>query len=158
MNNEKPYIEHNGNKYEFEASFTLKRQFDKEIKSEAKKLLNNNNFNKEKIKEIQELQDFVQNNQNINLENLDEKTTKKLLALSDLVDTLDTSLVYEKYCYIMLKEKYDLSIQEWEEILEGLADDYGMDFITTFVTKVCEKVFTKVGEKKEKKALPSWMN
>lgn len=158
MNNEKPYIEHNGNTYEFEASFKLKRQFDKENKENAKKLLTSKKLDSKKIKEIQELQKWVNENPNINIENLDEETRNKLLSLSDLVDTLESADIYEKYCYLMLKEKYDLSEKEFESILEGLANDYGFDFITIFVTKVCEKVFTQVGEKKEKKTLPSWMN
>ena len=155
MTNEKPYIEHNGNKYEFEASFTLKRQFDKETKDRTKKLLSSKKIN---INEIEELRKFVNENKDLTPDTLDEEAKEKLLSLSNVVDDLDTTDLYEKYCWLMLNQKYGISKLEFEAILEGLANDYGMEFISTFVTKVCEKVFTQVGEKKEKKPLPSWMN
>ena len=155
MTNEKPYIEHNGNKYEFEASFTLKRQFDKETKDRTKKLLSSKKIN---INEIEELRKFVNENKDLTPDTLDEEAKEKLLSLSNVVDELDTVDLYEKYCWLMLNQKYGISKLEFEAILEGLANDYGIEFISTFVTKVCEKVFTQVGEKKEKKPLPSWMN
>ena len=158
MNNEKPYIEHNGTKYEFEASFTLKRQFDKETKEEYRKIMIDNNINENEIKKIQELQKFVEENQDLNIESLDEEMTSKLLSIQEVVMKLNINHLYEKYCYLMLRAKYDISITEWEEILEGLAEDYGFDFIDKFTQKVCEKVFMKKEEKKEKKTLPSWMN
>ena len=158
MNNEKPYIEYNDNKYEFEASFTLKRQFDKEIKETTQTLLINNNIDEKQVHKIEKLKKFIEENPNLNVENMDEQTKSEILSLSGLVSKLDLTSIYEKYCYLMLKEKYDISKNEFEKMLEGLAEDYGYEFINTFVFKVCEKVFTQVGEKKTKKTLPSWMN
>ena len=158
ISNEKPYIEYNGDKYEFEASFTLKRKFDKEIKEEYTKSFIKNNINKEQIEEIEKLQKLFENNSELKAEDLDEETKLKLLSLSDLIEKLDYSSVYEKYCYLMLKEKYDISKEEFELMLEQFANEYGFEFIDTLTQKVCEKVFTRVGEKKTKKTLPSWMN
>ena len=49
MINEKPYIEYNGEKYEFEANFTLKREYDKEIQNEYQKSLSKALKNKEDL-------------------------------------------------------------------------------------------------------------
>ena len=57
----------------------------------------------------------------------------------------------------MLNNKYGISKLEFEELLEGFADEYGYEYVDIMLQKVCEKVFIKVVEKKEKKTLPSWM-
>ena len=46
MNNEKPYIEYNGEKYEFEANFTLKRNYDKDFKKAVQDLFLNGGISK----------------------------------------------------------------------------------------------------------------
>ena len=58
----------------------------------------------------------------------------------------------------MINNKYNISKLEFEEMLEGFADEYGIEYVDILLQKVCEKVFTQVVEKKEKKTLPSWMN
>ena len=59
----------------------------------------------------------------------------------------------------MLKNKYDITKDVWEDMLEGLSSDYGYEFVDLFLQKVCDNVFTQMAEKKkEKKPLPSWMN
>ena len=77
----------------------------------------------------------------------------------DVLIDFDLSELKEKDCYEMLKNKYDITKDGWEDMLEGLSSDYGYEFVDLFLQKVCDNVFTQVAEKKkEKKALPSWMN
>ena len=57
----------------------------------------------------------------------------------------------------MLNKSYGMKREEFNELLEGLAKEYGLSFVDTLVQKVCEKVFTQpVENEKQKQALPNW--
>lgn len=157
-NNEKPYLEYQGTKYEFEANFRLKREYDKEIKAEYTKAITSNFKTKEELEVLKELQEFVENNKEITPEQLDEEMIEKLTKAEKLINSISLTSIYENYCFKMLNNKYNISKLEFEEMLEGFADEYGIEYVDILLQKVCEKVFTQVVEKKEKKALPSWMN
>ena len=51
-NNEKPYIEHNGTTYEFEASFKLQREYNKEMQNNVIKAINESGIDEEKLEEL----------------------------------------------------------------------------------------------------------
>lgn len=159
MNNQTPYIEYNGEVYEFEASFELKRIYDREVKKEYQNQLLKNIKTEEEAKELQELMEYIQKHPDLKEENIDNKMREKLMKYREL--TLNISLIkaYDKLCYLMLKEKYSITEKQYQSMLEGLAKDYGISFIDVFVQKVCEKVFMPKEEKKEeKKPLPSWID
>ena len=156
MNNQTPYIEYNGETYEFEASLTLKRMYDKDVQKEYRNCLTKANFTDKQVQDLEKIQKSFKGKDNVKIEELDENDVKLLLQFSTLLDNIDLNKIYEKYCFLMLEEKYGTTKEEFNSMLEGLANDYGVAFIDVFVQKVCEKVFTQVEEKK-KKALPSWM-
>lgn len=162
MNNERPYIEYNGMKYEFSASFNIKRIYDKEVKREYQEHFRKHIKTKKELDDIQELMEYIKtkqdNGEEVNEDNIDDNFKKKLLMYQSLILGISLTKVYENMCYLMLKEKYSISEEQFQDMLEKLADDYGIEFIDTFVQKVCEKVFMPKEEKKEKKALPSWMD
>ena len=135
-NNEKPYIEHNGTTYEFEASFKLQREYNKEMQ---------NKLEENKDKDIELLKD--------------KDLMNKLSEVVELTSNLDFSSTYEKYCFKMLNEKYNITKEEFETMLEEFGNEYGIEYVDIMLQKVCEKVFTRMGEKKEtsKKPLPKFM-
>ena len=51
-NNERPYIEHNGTTYEFEASFKLQREYNKEMQNNVIKAINESGIDEEKLEDI----------------------------------------------------------------------------------------------------------
>ena len=105
MNNQTPYIEYNGEVYEFEASFELKRIYDREVKKEYQNQLLKNIKTEEEAKELQELMEYIQKHPDLKEENIDNKMREKLMKYREL--TLNISLIkaYDKLCYLMLKEK-----------------------------------------------------
>ena len=155
MNN--PYVEYKGKKYEFEADFLMKREFDRERQSEIKKCLIKSGATEKDYENFKEIQDFVSEHKEEGLELLNEEQKQILVKMFDLLDTLSLFELYEKYCFKMLEKKYNFTKQQFSEMLEGLAEDYGISFVDTFIQKVCEKVFTQVVEKEQiKKPLPAW--
>ena len=100
MNNEKPYIEYNNKKYEFEAKgFSLKREYDNAIKSKLSKVL----LKKGAGTTIKELQEFSNNvkNKNLTAEEIEKnpKLKDKLLKMSKFVDKLSLYDVYYEFCF-----------------------------------------------------------
>lgn len=155
----KPYIEHNEKIYEFEANFTLKREFEREKQSETRKLVLATGLNEEQYQEYQEIQKFIEEHKEEGLQKLSNKQKQTLSSMFELIDNLNFTDLYDKYCFKMLNKKYNITREEFEEILEGLSEDYGMEFVDVFVQKVCDTVFTQPVEKKQnKKPLPTWMN
>lgn len=158
---EKPYIEYQGNKYEFEASFGLKREYENAIKAKYSQLYANDKFDE---KELNEMKKFVEENKELKNEDLKEnKEIKvKLSIYFNYIAQINPFDVQYEYCFKMLNKKYGIDKEYFDEMLNSYAEDFGMDFIDELIGKVCEKVFTQVGVKntqaKEKKARPSWMN
>ena len=159
-NNEKPYIEHNGTTYEFEASFKLQREYNKEMQNNVIKAINESGIDEEKLEDIKEFQKKLEENKDKDIELLKDKDLmNKLSEVVELTSNLDFSSTYEKYCFKMLNAKYNITQEEFEEILEGFGNEYGIEYVDIMLQKVCEKVFTRMGEKKQpsKKPLPKFM-
>lgn len=156
MNN-KPYIEHNGTIYEFEANFTLRREFERDKQSEIRKALLKTGVNETQYKKFKELEEFITKNQEKGLDALNEQQKEELSNMFELVDSLNFTDLYDTYCFKMLNRKYNISRLEFEEMLEEFAKNYGIEYVDILVQKVCDKVFTQTVEKEEKKTLPSWI-
>lgn len=157
----KPYIEHDGKTYEFEANFTLKREYDREYQSLVRNAIVEQGISEKQYNEYKEIANFIEQNKDENsFDRLTNKQKETLSQMFSLIENLTFVSLYEKYCYKMLNAKYNITQKEYETMLEGLAEEYGISFVDTFVQKVCEKVFTQTVEKKqqEKKTLPQWMN
>ena len=159
-NNERPYIEHNGTTYEFEASFKLQREYNKEMQKNVIKAINDSGIDEDKLEDIKEFQKKLEENKDKDIELFkDEELMNKLSELVELTSSLDFSSTYEKYCFKMLNEKYNITKEEFDTMLEEFGNEYGIEYVDIMLQKVCEKVFTRMGEKKQqsKKPLPKFM-
>ena len=159
-NNERPYIEHNGTTYEFEASFKLQREYNKEMQNNVIKAINDSGIDESKLEDIKELQKKLEENKDKDIELLKDKDLmNKLSEVVELTSNLDFSSIYEKYCFKMLNEKYNITKEEFDTMLEEFGNEYGIEYVDIMLQKVCEKVFTRMGEKKQpsKKPLPKFM-
>ena len=155
-----PYIEYKGKKYEFEANFKLKREFERERQNQLRKVVISKGISEKDYNEFNEIKLFIEENKEKGIEALNEKQKESLAKMFELLDTISLNELYEEYCFKMLNQKYGISKTEFEDLLEGLANEYeSITFVDTFIQKVCEIVFTQVVENKQtKKALPDWMN
>ena len=159
-NNERPYIEHNGTTYEFEASFKLQREYNKEMQKNVIKAINDSGIDESKLEDIKEFQKKLEENKDKDIELLKDKDLmNKLSEVVELTSNLDFSSTYEKYCFKMLNEKYNITKEEFDTMLEEFGNEYGIEYVDIMLQKVCEKVFTRMGEKKQpsKKPLPKFM-
>lgn len=159
-NNERPYIEHNGTTYEFEASFKLQREYNKEMQNNVIKAINDSGIDESKLEDIKEFQKKLEENKDKDIELLKDKDLmNKLSEVVELTSNLDFSSTYEKYCFKMLNAKYDITQEEFDTMLEEFGNEYGIEYVDIMLQKVCEKVFTRMGEKKQpsKKPLPKFM-
>lgn len=155
----KPYIEHNGVVYEFEANFTLKREYDREYQNCLRNSILEEGLTAEQYNEFKEISDYVEKNKEEGFDKLSKEQKEKLANMINIVDKFSYLDLYDKYCYKMLNDKYKMTRQQYELMLEGLAEEYGISFVDKFIQKVCDKVFTQQVEKKQnKKPLPEWMN
>lgn len=156
---ETPNIEYQGKIYEFKANFELKLNFNKEVKllTQKKSLEIKNNFSNDELKAFEKLEKLVVSGK-ITEEVLekDEELQKEISRFSDLLNALDTSDIAYKYCYLMLKNRYGISEETFEDMLNDFANDYGIDNVSLMLSKVIEKVFTQQVEE-SKKPLPTWM-
>ena len=152
-NNERPYIEHNGTTYEFEASFKLQREYNKEMQKNVIKAIKNSGIDEDKLEDIKEFQKKLEENKDKDIELFkDEKLMNKLSEIVELISNLDFTSTYEKYCFKMLNAKYNITKEEF-------GNEYGIEYVDIMLQKVCEKVFTRTGEKEQpsKKPLPKFM-
>lgn len=159
-NNDRPYIEHNGTTYEFEASFKLQREYNKEMQNNVIKAINDSGIDESKLEDIKEFQKKLEENKDKDIELLKDKDLmNKLSEVVELTSNLDFSSTYEKYCFKMLNAKYDITQEEFDTMLEEFGNEYGIEYVDIMLQKVCEKVFTRMGEKKQpsKKPLPKFM-
>lgn len=159
-NNERPYIEHNGTTYEFEASFKLQREYNKEMQNNVIKAINDSGIDESKLEDIKEFQKKLEENKDKDIELLKDKDLmNKLSEVVELTSNLDFSSTYEKYCFKMLNAKYNITQEEFDTMLEEFGNEYGIEYVDIMLQKVCEKVFTRMGEKKQpsKKPLPKFM-
>ena len=159
-NNERPYIEHNGTTYEFEASFTLQREYNKEMQKNVIKAINNSGIDENKLEEIKKFQKLLEGNKDKDIDLLkNEELINKMTEIAELISNLDFTSTYEKYCFKMLNAKYNITKEEFDTMLEEFGNEYGIEYVDIMLQKVCEKVFTRMGEKKQpsKKPLPKFM-
>lgn len=154
----KPYIEYNNERYEFEASNTLKRQYEREVKKAYLDKYRKNIINKQNFKKFQDLQKKVENNPNLKMEDLEEnkELRNELIDLAKFIDDVNTPEINEKYCKLMLENSYDLTEKQLDDIINDLYDNYGIERADIILKKVCEKVFTIEEENSKKKPLPEW--
>ena len=159
-NNERPYIEHNGTTYEFEASFTLQREYNKEMQKNVIKAINNSGIDENKLEEIKKFQKLLEGNKDKDIDLLkNEELINKMTEIAELISNLDFTSTYEKYCFKMLNAKYNITKEEFDTMLEEFGNEYGIEYVDIMLQKVCEKVFTRTGEKEQpsKKPLPKFM-
>lgn len=159
-NNERPYIEHNGTTYEFEASFTLQREYNKEMQKNVIKAINESGIDENKLEEIKKFQKLLEGNKEKDIDLLkNEELINKMTEIAELISNLDFTSTYEKYCFKMLNTKYNITKEEFDTMLEEFGNEYGIEYVDIMLQKVCEKVFTQMGEKKQpsKKPLPKFM-
>lgn len=154
MNN--PYVEYKGKKYEFEANFPLKREFERERQAEIRKSLLKSGVSEKDYNDFNEIKTFIEENKEEGYDALSEKQKETLSRMFELTDKISLTSLYDQYCFKMLNKKYAMTKNEFDSLLEGLSEEYGISFVDTFVEKVCEKVFTQQVENKKEKALPNW--
>lgn len=152
----KPYIEYKGKKYEFEASFTLKREFDRQRQSDIRKALIKSGVTEKDYEKFKKIQDFIEENKEKGLDALTNEQKDLLASMFDLLNDISLNELYDEYCYKMLNRTYGMQRSEFNSLLEGLANEYGIGFVDTLVQKVCEKVFTPMVESVQEKPLPNW--
>lgn len=152
----KPYLEYNGITYEFEANFQMRKLYEKEVRNNLKRLINNGQLSANDIKEIEELQKM--NLDSSKIEELDEETKGKLVRISSILNEIDNNEINEKYCYLMLNQKYGIERKDWDQMLEQYYDDYcdSFDEVYEMLSKVIELVFTRKASTPKKKKL-SWV-
>ena len=104
----KPYVEYKGKKYEFEADFPLKRQFDRERQSEIRKSLLKSGVTEKSYNEFNEIKTFIEQNQEKGYDALSEKQKETLAKMFDLTDKISLVSLYDEYCFKMLNKKYGM--------------------------------------------------
>lgn len=155
----KPYIEFNDKIYEFEANRNLQRAYNKDLQTAYAKKIVEGAVTKKDYETYEELEKYVKENPNFTIDDLekDEKLRNKFLGILDLMGQVETPEVNEKYCRLMLQNKYHLNNEELDDIINDLYDSYGVQTADAIMKAVCEKVFTTVEEQSYKKPLPTWM-
>lgn len=164
----KPYIEFNGNKYEFEATFRLQKEYRKEIKDLESK--NNADLisalGPDGIRKVQEAQDKLskakteKEKEEIEKEYnaLNTMDSKTLVLAYDKINSQEDKLneINEHYCYLMLNNKYpEIGQKEFEEIENTIANDQGYDYVLNLFSSICNKVFHSVDKGTPQKTF-SW--
>lgn len=164
----KPYFEYKGKTYEFEANFTIHKQFSKE----QQKIIKENSIDfKELVDDtmlnqlMEERKKLVQENRNASQEELEKKAQEILFSSPKLVQALATMEkddeatreLYEKYCRIMFEKKYPNELEIYDEFINELCCDKGINYVYSFFESVCRKVFMNVGkEVPQQKTSFSW--
>lgn len=156
----KPYIEYNEIKYEFEANFTLKREFDLEIQKRYNEMAKSGEVTQEELSNLKIVRDFILSNPNITEEELEknQEMKERIIKYVPILDKLILNDIYEKYCYLMLEKKYGINKETWNKMLEQYFEDYceSTTELNELFSKVVEKVFTQMPSKKKKSKM-DWM-
>ena len=138
-----PYIENNlGERFEFEANYSLKRKYEKEKQKQLQKIFFRY-VSEEQLKEIKE-------------NGKEEKEVIKDIVLNNDIDLDEVNKkVDEKYIKILLVETNKISEEKAEEIVYELLTTYGEEAVYERFEKILNKVFTQVGSP-EYKTMPTW--
>lgn len=153
----KPYFEYKGKTYEFEANFTIQKQFDKDrqkiLKAQSvdfKEIIDEEMLNK-LIAERNKLQS---EHKNLSKEELELKAQEIIYSSPKLIGVLATMEndensnreLYERYCRTMFERKYPNEVNVFDEFIDELCCDKGINYVYNFFESVCKKVFTMVGK------------
>lgn len=152
----KPYFEYEGKTYEFEANFKIHKEFSKEQQKimkensiDFKELMDDELINQLKV----ESQKLKQQNSKVSKEELEQKAQEIILndprlyrALASINrDDEATKELYEKYCRIMFENKYPNEKEVFENFINAMCCDKGINYLYAFFESVCRKVFMNVG-------------
>lgn len=157
----KPYIDYNGTRYEFEADITMRRAMEKEIQIKNQKLLESKEITKEQLNQVKEFmkyKDTLINYKEQDIEALPDEIKENFLSIAPILNKLDNTEIYEKYCFLMLKNRYGICQQEWNAILEYYYEEYceSTEDLDEFISRIIELVFTQK-DSKPKKAKMDWL-
>ena len=157
----KPYIEYNGTRYEFEGNIEMRRELEKEIQRKNQKLLTSGEITKEQLNQVKEFMNYKEtliNYKEQDIESLPNEIKEKFLSIAPILNKLDNSEIYEKYCFLMLQNRYGICKAEWEAILQYYYDEYceSVEEIDEFISRIIELVFTQE-DSKPKKAKMDWL-
>lgn len=150
----KPYIEYNNEKYEFEASLPLEREFNKAIQDRYKSMINSGDLTEEDIEEIKEIENFVKNNKDLTEKELKENHKdiySKMIKYSPKMQSLILIDIYEEYCFKMLNIKYGIDKETWNKMIQQYYDEYceTLEEVDELFNKIIEIVFIEKQEKKK---------
>lgn len=142
-----PYIQdRNGNVYEFEATLKQKRNYEKETQRELQK----------------EMFSYITDEELTILEEAEKTgdTSKAKAITKKFMANVDVNSINErvnlKYVKVILSNKYALSNEELDTIIEELYEDYGEIQVNERFGKILETVFTQLGNNENYKELPAW--
>lgn len=160
-----PYLEYNGETYEFEASLSLRREYDKATKKITTDLLKRKEISSQDLKDLEEAQnirnELVKSGFEFtreNIEKLPEETKDKILKVYQIIEKMDTSSINEEFCFKMLNAKYGICKADWNQMLENYYNEYcdSTEEIDEMLAKVIELVFTQQVSKKKKNKM-DWL-
>lgn len=159
----KPYIEYNNKKYEFEANFTMKKEYEKEIQNRYNEMYKNGKITKDNLTDIEELNNFFKKYGNDITEDViknNPEIREKLFRNKELIDNIYISDINEKFCFRMLKEKYGINEETWESMNEEYYEEYcnNISELEMLYSMICDKVFTQSEKKETPKKKPIWEN
>ena len=163
----KPYIEYKGKTYEFEANFELQKNFKKEYrkllsnkKSNLMSAFENDEYNMNEIavvqKEMEELKKELDSKHlpKEETEKLIEQKTFEILSkypkvLKLLTNDNDSNLenseeLNEKYCRLMFERKYQNEKEIFDEMINEICIDKGIEYVEQLFSSIIETVFTSV--------------
>lgn len=151
-----PYLEYDGQTYEFEANFTMRKAYEKEVQKNLRELIKKEGLTQNDIEEVQSLSNI--DLANVDIKNLDDETKEKLLKANRILGDINNDDINDKYCFLMLNKKYGIDREEWNDILEQYYNDYcdNVAEVNEMLQKVIELVFTRKAST-PKKPKPSWV-
>lgn len=150
-----PHLEYNGTTYEFEGTFSLRKSYEKEVQNKLKELIKSKGLTQEDLEELRDLQDI---DTNTDIANLDDNTKNKLIKANRILSDINNDDINEKYCFLMLNQKYGIEKQEWNQMIEQYFNDYcdSISEVYEMLQKVIQLVFTRKAST-PKKQKPSWV-
>lgn len=152
----KPYIEYKGKTYEFESNFTLQKQFRKEYKNLSKKNKNNliSDFDLSELNKLQkelklckeEAKDLGNDEQEEKLLELLSKYPSATKILENDTEEDDFEELSEKYVRQMFEQKYPNEKEVFDEIVDEITKDKGIEYVISLFVSIVKTVFMNVVE------------
>ena len=100
MTNNKPYIEYNNKKYEFNANWKLKKEFNKSIQNAYANI--RLSLTDEELDVFEEVKKFTEEHPTLkenDLMALPKEMKEKYIKLLNTMQSIDLSSIYEEYCF-----------------------------------------------------------